>query len=55
MVIYPMSANIMTKLKTVRITDELHAELSEVGRYGETMDDIIRKCLNAYEKFVLKK
>jgi hypothetical protein len=38
-------------MKTVRISDELHKKLSTfVTFYGETMNDIIGKCADAYEE-----
>ena len=36
--------------KTVSISDETHKELVKLGVYGETIDDIIRKCIEAYKK-----
>ncbi len=53
-IIYSMSTNLM-KLKTVRISDDLHTELTKIGGYNETMDDIIRKCVRAYKDSHQKK
>ncbi len=36
--------------KTVSISDDTHKELVKLGVYGETIDDIIRKCIEAYKK-----
>lgn len=36
--------------KTVSISDETHKELVKLGVYGETIDDIIKKCIEAYKK-----
>lgn len=36
--------------KTVSISDETHKELVKLGVYGETIDDIIRKCIDAYKR-----
>jgi predicted CopG family antitoxin len=36
--------------KTVSISEETHTELTKLGVYGETIDDIIRKCIEAYKK-----
>ena len=33
--------------KTVSISDDTHKELVKLGVYGETIDDIIRKCIEA--------
>jgi hypothetical protein len=34
------------KRMTISISPETHKELSEMGRYGETMDEIIQRLLN---------
>lgn len=39
-----------TQLKMVKLKDGTHARLVRIGRYGETMDDIISKCIRAYEQ-----
>ena len=36
-------------MKTIRVSDELHTELSNLGSYNESMDDIVRKCVKAYK------
>jgi predicted CopG family antitoxin len=36
--------------KTVSISDDTHKELVKLGVYGETIDDIIRKCIEAYKR-----
>lgn len=36
--------------KTVRITDETYERIRKSGVFGETMDQVINKCLEAYEK-----
>jgi predicted CopG family antitoxin len=36
--------------KTVSISDDTHKELVKLGVYGETIDDIIRKCIEAYKQ-----
>lgn len=36
--------------KMVKLKDSTHAELVKIGRYGETMDDIIKKCVKAYKE-----
>jgi hypothetical protein len=39
-------------LKMVKLKDDTHEQLKGIGSYGETMDDIIKKCVKAYkEKF----
>ena len=32
------------------VTEETYRELVKVGGYGETMDHIIRKCVEAYKR-----
>jgi hypothetical protein len=41
---------IVVSRKTVSISEETHAELTKLGVYGETIDDIIKKCIDAYKK-----
>jgi predicted CopG family antitoxin len=41
---------IVVSRKTVSISEETHYELTKLGVYGETLDDIIRKCIEAYKK-----
>ena len=36
--------------KLIKVKDETHKELSKLGSYGDTMDDIISKCIQAYKK-----
>lgn len=33
----------------IRIDEGLHKELSEIGRYGDSMGDIIRRLLESYK------
>ncbi|CAN5376264.1 hypothetical protein BH18THE2_BH18THE2_25000 [soil metagenome] len=35
--------------KNISISDETHAELNKLGVRGESFDDIIRKCIEAYK------
>ena len=37
-------------LKTIKVSDETHKELGKLGAWGETMDDIIAKCIKSYKK-----
>lgn len=34
----------------VKLKDDTHAELVKIGGYGETMDDIIKRCVKAYHQ-----
>ena len=49
-IIYIMIMKIVVSRKTVSISEETHSELTKLGVYGETIDDIIRKCIEAYKK-----
>ena len=40
----------MITLKTIRVSEETHKELIKIGVYGEAMDDIVRKCVEAYKR-----
>lgn len=42
-------------VKLIKVKDETHKELSKLGTYGDTMDDIINKCIQAYKKHEIKK
>jgi hypothetical protein len=37
-------------VKMLKVKDETYAELIDIGKYSETMDDIVRKCLEAYKE-----
>jgi len=45
-----MTITTVLNRKTVSISDETHKELVKLGVYGETIDDIIKKCIEAYKK-----
>ena len=38
------------KKRTIGVTEETYKELVKVGGYGETMDHIISKCVEAYKR-----
>ena len=38
------------KKRTIGVTEDTYQELVKVGGYGETMDHIIRKCVEAYKR-----
>lgn len=38
------------EMKTLRVSDETHKELAKLGTYGDTMEDIIRKLLDYYQR-----
>ena len=40
-----------TMVKLIKVKDETHKELAKLSSsYGETMDDIVSKCIQAYKK-----
>ena len=39
-----------TQFKTVKISVNTHDQLKHLGEWGETMDSIILKCIQAYVK-----
>jgi predicted CopG family antitoxin len=45
-----MSSTTDLKWKMIRIDEDLHTELSNIGKYGDSMGDIIRKLLEHYKK-----
>lgn len=36
--------------KNISISEDLHEKLNKIGLRGESFDDIIRKCYDAYKK-----
>jgi len=42
------------KRKMLRIDEDLHTELHNIGKYGDYMGDIIRKLLMHYKKTAKK-
>ena len=51
--IYPSIPSIRMKKKDgdriIKIKENTHERLKKLGKYGETMDDIIKRCVDAYE------
>jgi predicted CopG family antitoxin len=45
-----MSEAIGVKWKMIRIDEDLHRELAELGKYGDSMGDIIRGLLEEHNK-----
>jgi predicted CopG family antitoxin len=37
-------------LKTIKVDDKVHAELTKLGKWGEPMSDIVTKCIEAYKR-----
>jgi predicted CopG family antitoxin len=36
--------------KMIRIDDDVHAELGELGKKNESYNDVVKKCISAYKK-----
>ena len=57
-IIYPSIPSIHMKKKDgdriIKIKENTHERLKKLGKYGETMDDIIKRCVDAYESQSLK-
>ena len=43
-------SNANPERKIIKLKDETHAKLMSIGKYRETMDDIVRKGIEAYER-----
>ena len=37
-------------MKTLRVSDQTHKELTGLGSYSDSMDDIIKKLIESYKK-----
>ncbi len=44
------TTTVMTEMTTIRVSKEVHKRLTKLGFYGDTMSEIISKCIDAYEK-----
>ena len=44
-----MANNIVSMVKTIKISEDIHARLLKVGSMGETFEDVIEKLLDFYE------
>jgi negative regulator of replication initiation len=49
------SAKLDLKWKMIRIDENLHKDLAKVGRYGDSMGDIIKRLLEFYNRSSGKK
>ena len=36
--------------RLIKVKNETYKELADLGSYGDTMDNIINKCIEAYKK-----
>ncbi len=39
------------EMKTLRVSDQTHKELTKLGNYGDSMDDIIKKLVESYKRY----
>lgn len=37
-------------MKTIKVEDSVHSDLKTVGAYGETISEIIAKCVRAFKE-----
>jgi hypothetical protein len=44
----------MLMIKLVKLKDETHAELNEIGLRGETFDDIIKRLIREHKEKEMK-
>ena len=44
-----MSSNVM---KVVRVTEDVHQRLANLGKIGDTYNDVIERLLNEYEEYL---
>lgn len=44
-----MSSNVM---KVVRVTEDVHQRLANLGKIGDTYNDVIERLLNEYEEYM---
>jgi predicted CopG family antitoxin len=49
-----MTSAIDLKWKMIRIDEDLHTELANIGKYGDSMGDIIKKLLEHYKRTAKK-
>jgi predicted CopG family antitoxin len=50
-----MSEAIDVKWKMIRIDEDLHRELASMGKYGDSMGDIIKRLLDEHYRRTAKK
>jgi len=44
-----MENSIISMVKTIKISEDIHARLLKVGSMGETFEDVIKKLLDFYD------
>jgi predicted CopG family antitoxin len=44
-----MGNNIISMVKTIKISDDIHSRLLKIGSMGETFEDVIERLLVFYE------
>lgn len=45
-----MNIDLDKEMKTLRVSEETHSELVKLGGYNDTMEDIIKRLLEHYQK-----
>ena len=37
-------------MKMIKVEDSVHSDMKSIGAYGETMSDIVAKCVRAFKE-----
>jgi predicted CopG family antitoxin len=45
-----MTTAVTFKMKMVRLDDDVHRRLTEIGKYGESLSDIVQRVLDELEE-----
>ena len=45
-----MTTTVTLRMKMVRLDDEVHRRLTELGKYGESLSDIVSRVLDELEE-----
>jgi hypothetical protein len=51
---YYMRAELLPMVRTIKISDDTHKLLIEIGGKSETFDDVIRRLIDSYQKSAKK-
>jgi predicted CopG family antitoxin len=49
-----MRAELLPMVRTIKISDDTHKLLIEIGGKSETFDDVIRRLIDSYQKSAKK-
>jgi predicted CopG family antitoxin len=45
-----LTTSVTLKMKMVRLDDDVHRRLTELGKYGESLSDIVQRVLDELEE-----